>query len=174
MICGSHEPSNRCHESVAPTVAPTVVPGAMIQGAMIQIKFYSNSLIQMLLFPTKSRHHPDKGGSTESFQRLQEAHEILSDPDKRRRYDDAGNESDGSDISLGSDNEGCDGDQTGEQTEDEEQQQKKTPIEICLMIVSDYAKENGIIREKNPKTGETKFRLGTIDHLATDFSKLSL
>jgi DnaJ-class molecular chaperone len=34
-----------------------------------------------------SQHHPDKGGDTDKFQQLQEAYEILSDPDKRHQYD---------------------------------------------------------------------------------------
>lgn len=33
------------------------------------------------------QHHPDKGGDPEEFKKLQEAHAILSDPDKRRHYD---------------------------------------------------------------------------------------
>ena len=33
--------------------------------------------------------HPDKeGGSTRAFQRIAEAHELLSDPEKRQLYDD--------------------------------------------------------------------------------------
>lgn len=31
--------------------------------------------------------HPDKGGDTEKFQKIQEAYETLSDPQKRREYD---------------------------------------------------------------------------------------
>eukprot|EP01043_Picozoa_sp_COSAG02_P041187 COSAG02_NODE_3395_length_6814_cov_8.576620_5_plen_948_part_00 len=114
------------------------------------------------------QHHPDKGGSTESFQRLQAAYDTLSDPGKRQNYDEHGNSSDDSDIPLSSDNEGCDGDdgdQPVEQTEEEEQQPKKTPIEICLMSVLDYAKKNGIIREKNPKTGETMLSKEACEYL---------
>lgn len=33
------------------------------------------------------RHHPDKGGSTEEFQKIQEAYDTLSDPQKRLAYD---------------------------------------------------------------------------------------
>ena len=33
------------------------------------------------------QHHPDKGGSTEAFGRLQAAFEVLSDPKKRSAYD---------------------------------------------------------------------------------------
>jgi len=32
-------------------------------------------------------HHPDKGGDTATFQRVQEAYEILSDPQKKQQYD---------------------------------------------------------------------------------------
>lgn len=34
-----------------------------------------------------SRHHPDKGGDTKEFQKIQEAYDTLSDPEKRQRYD---------------------------------------------------------------------------------------
>ena len=34
-----------------------------------------------------SQHHPDKGGDTAKFQQIQEAYAILSDPEKRRQYD---------------------------------------------------------------------------------------
>jgi DnaJ family protein A protein 2 len=32
-------------------------------------------------------HHPDKGGNKETFQKIQEAYETLSNPDKRSEYD---------------------------------------------------------------------------------------
>lgn len=32
-------------------------------------------------------HHPDKGGDTAEFQKIEEAYRILSDPEKRRQYD---------------------------------------------------------------------------------------
>lgn len=32
-------------------------------------------------------HHPDKGGDAEVFQEVQEAYEVLSDPEKRQKYD---------------------------------------------------------------------------------------
>ncbi len=41
-------------------------------------------------------HHPDKGGSEETFARLADAYGILSDPIKRRRYDAGGYDDDGS------------------------------------------------------------------------------
>jgi len=37
--------------------------------------------------------HPDKGGSAEEFQVIQHAHEVLTDPDRRRMYDMTGSDS---------------------------------------------------------------------------------
>eukprot|EP00915_Cephaloidophora_sp_WS-2016_P004697 GHVH01006267.1.p1 GENE.GHVH01006267.1~~GHVH01006267.1.p1 ORF type:complete len:432 (+),score=61.88 GHVH01006267.1:140-1435(+) len=37
-------------------------------------------------------HHPDKGGDTEKFQEISHAFEVLSDPDRRRIYDESGEE----------------------------------------------------------------------------------
>jgi DnaJ-class molecular chaperone len=34
-----------------------------------------------------SQHHPDKGGDTATFQKIQVAYDVLSDPEKRRQYD---------------------------------------------------------------------------------------
>ncbi len=34
-----------------------------------------------------SQHHPDKGGDTAVFQRVEEAYRVLSDPGQRQRYD---------------------------------------------------------------------------------------
>jgi curved DNA-binding protein len=34
-----------------------------------------------------SQHHPDKGGDTATFQNIQAAYEVLSDPNKRAQYD---------------------------------------------------------------------------------------
>ena len=34
-----------------------------------------------------SQHHPDKGGDTATFQNIQTAYDILSDPQKRQHYD---------------------------------------------------------------------------------------
>ena len=33
------------------------------------------------------QHHPDKGGDKEKFQKIQEAYDILSDPEKKTQYD---------------------------------------------------------------------------------------
>lgn len=38
------------------------------------------------------KHHPDKGGDTEKFQEISHAFEVLSDPEKRKIYDEAGEE----------------------------------------------------------------------------------
>ena len=34
-----------------------------------------------------SKHHPDKGGDTATFQKIEEAYRILSDPQQRQQYD---------------------------------------------------------------------------------------
>jgi DnaJ-class molecular chaperone len=34
-----------------------------------------------------SKHHPDKGGDTSTFQKIEEAYRILSDPQQRQQYD---------------------------------------------------------------------------------------
>lgn len=34
-----------------------------------------------------SQHHPDRGGDTATFQKIQQAYDILSDPDKKQQYD---------------------------------------------------------------------------------------
>jgi DnaJ family protein A protein 2 len=39
--------------------------------------------------------HPDKGGSAEEFQVIQQAHEVLTDPDRRRMYDMTGSDAPG-------------------------------------------------------------------------------
>ena len=37
------------------------------------------------------KHHPDRGGDPEQFKKLQEAYEVLSDPQKRQNFDQFGN-----------------------------------------------------------------------------------
>ena len=45
-------------------------------------------------------HHPDKGGDEEKFKLVVEAHAVLSDPQRRARYD-AGGDEDGQNDSGG-------------------------------------------------------------------------
>lgn len=45
--------------------------------------------------------HPDKGGSAEEFQVIQQAHEVLTDPERRRMYDMTGSDSPGGGIPQG-------------------------------------------------------------------------
>jgi curved DNA-binding protein len=40
-----------------------------------------------------SQHHPDKGGDTATFQKIEEAYRILSDPTQRQQYDNPVNQS---------------------------------------------------------------------------------
>lgn len=35
-------------------------------------------------------HHPDKGGDPEKFDKIQQAYEVLSDPERRAKYDETG------------------------------------------------------------------------------------
>jgi curved DNA-binding protein len=37
-----------------------------------------------------SQHHPDKGGDTQQFQAIQQAYDVLSDPEKKSQYDNPG------------------------------------------------------------------------------------
>ena len=39
------------------------------------------------------KHHPDRGGNPETFKEINEAHDILSDPSKKQKYDFGGNDS---------------------------------------------------------------------------------
>ena len=34
-----------------------------------------------------SKHHPDKGGNAEQFKKVQEAYDVLGDPQKKHEYD---------------------------------------------------------------------------------------
>lgn len=44
------------------------------------------------------RYHPDKGGDPKKFQALSVAHSVLSDADKRKRYDQSGDLEDAEDV----------------------------------------------------------------------------
>lgn len=46
------------------------------------------------------RHHPDRGGDREKFERVVFAHEVLSDPIRRARYDETGEADAGPDNSA--------------------------------------------------------------------------
>ncbi|KAI0796257.1 protein prenylyltransferase [Irpex lacteus] len=46
------------------------------------------------------KHHPDKGGDEEKFKLIVEAHGVLSDPQKRRRYDMGEDDDEGNGIDL--------------------------------------------------------------------------
>lgn len=47
-----------------------------------------------------SKSHPDKGGSTEEFQKVQRAYAVLSDESKRKRYDETGQDGDLPDLRV--------------------------------------------------------------------------
>lgn len=50
----------------------------------------SSSEIKKAYHKLALRHHPDKGGDPESFKKIQAAYEVLSDEEKRKRYDEFG------------------------------------------------------------------------------------
>jgi curved DNA-binding protein len=50
-----------------------------------------------------SQHHPDKGGDTSTFQKVEEAYRILSDPQKRQEYDNPAPQMGGFSFNFGSD-----------------------------------------------------------------------
>lgn len=47
----------------------------------------SESDIKKAFRQAAMQHHPDKGGDKDKFQQIQEAYEVLSDPQKRNEYD---------------------------------------------------------------------------------------
>lgn len=48
-----------------------------------------------------AKHHPDRGGSKEEFQRIEEAYRILSDPQQRHRHDAGGGHPFGAEFHTG-------------------------------------------------------------------------
>lgn len=50
------------------------------------------------------KHHPDKGGDADKFKKISGAYEVLSDPEKRRLYDERGKEGLRDNIGVTSDN----------------------------------------------------------------------
>jgi hypothetical protein len=44
------------------------------------------------------KHHPDKGGSVDKFQKIKFAYEVLSDPSRRKQYDETSTTSESTDI----------------------------------------------------------------------------
>lgn len=44
------------------------------------------------------KHHPDHGGSVEKFQKIKFAYEVLSDPTRRKQYDDTSTTTESTDI----------------------------------------------------------------------------
>jgi DnaJ family protein A protein 2 len=55
-------------------------------------KSASGSEIKKAFRKLAMKHHPDRGGDEELFKKIQEAHETLSDEDKRKLYDAGGKE----------------------------------------------------------------------------------
>lgn len=47
------------------------------------------------------KHHPDRGGDPETFKKINEAHDVLSDPTKRQKYDIGGDDLDLNDLFSG-------------------------------------------------------------------------
>jgi curved DNA-binding protein len=51
------------------------------------VKTASQQEIKQAYRKMAAKHHPDRGGSTEEFQKIEEAYRTLSDEDKRRQFD---------------------------------------------------------------------------------------
>lgn len=46
------------------------------------------------------KHHPDRGGDAEKFKELSQAYEVLSDPERKQRYDQFGNDEGPSPVDI--------------------------------------------------------------------------
>lgn len=55
-------------------------------------KAASDTIIKKAFRKQAMKHHPDRGGDVEKFKELQQAYECLSDPQKRKVYDEHGEE----------------------------------------------------------------------------------
>lgn len=99
-------------------------------------------------------HHPDKGGDKEKSQKINDAYEVLSDPEKRKHYDETGKTSPdedsrsssgqegGSKSDEGETNYGKEDDEVEENSSDEDRPSKKRKAnpkkKVIIFITSLY------------------------------------